>query len=105
MAEVKPTTRTAELISAPFGMPRIEIPPDVTLDDFGHIAFVMDTAKGPVHVQAYWHEWGMPWDSCRAGHSWPNPSEMVPRLTWQQQIPPGGSFRLGWPETTGRALP
>ena len=56
MADKKPTTRSAEIVAALFGMPRVEIPQDATLDDLGYVVFALETALGPIHVKAYWNE-------------------------------------------------
>lgn len=57
MAAENHTTQSVQIVAAPFGMPRVEMPPDAVLDHSGHVAFVLDTMAGPVHVRAYWYEW------------------------------------------------
>lgn len=60
MDESQPTTcntKNAESICESWGMPRIEMPADVTMDDRGYIVFKLGTAEGPVHVRAYWKIW------------------------------------------------
>lgn len=43
---------TAESV-APFGLPRITIPPDRQTDEFGRVRFQIETADGSVSVEAY----------------------------------------------------
>ncbi len=60
MDESQPTTcntKNAGSICPSWGMPRIEMPADVTMDDRGYIGFKLGTAEGPVHVRAYWKTW------------------------------------------------
>lgn len=54
MAVEKTITQSAEIV--PFGMPRVEMPANAALDDDGFVAFVVNTAAGPVRVKAYWNE-------------------------------------------------
>lgn len=53
MADKKPTTYSAEIVAAPFGMPRVAMPQEVSVSEYGMVTFLLTTPAGPVDVLAF----------------------------------------------------
>jgi hypothetical protein len=57
MAKNEPNTVAIDSIAVPFGLPRLDVPDELILNERGYAVFRLNTDQGAVNVQGYWREW------------------------------------------------